>query len=104
MRNDNRTHGLQTSCRWFDSTLPSMNKDVEEEIEKGASGDKGSKKVGYVIVGYVIPDLTAAQAASEPFIVPDIVFSSEKGMHRKELVFPTLDKAKAAILKRYGRE
>lgn len=61
------------------------------------------KKEPYIIIGYLIPDLSAEEAVNERLTVSP-VFSSEKGMYKKSLVFKTIDEAKAAILKRYGRE
>ena len=61
------------------------------------------KTIPVQIIGYVIPDLTPAQAENEKILTAQPVFSSEKGYYKKSLIFPTIDEAKAKIKERYGR-
>lgn len=90
-------------------SLPRMakKKDLEDLVdEEQAVDEKKERKVktNYKIIGYVIPDLTPKQAAEEHHIMPSPVFESEKGLYKKSLIFDTMDKAKAKIKERYGRD
>jgi hypothetical protein len=70
---------------------------------KSKAETSNTKTPEILIIGYVIPDLTPKQAEEETNIHPSPVFSSERGLYKRTLVFKTIDEAKAAILKRYGR-
>jgi len=81
---------------------PKVKKEVSTE---DAESKKQSRESGSLIIGYIIPDITPQQLENGPGehfrILP--VFSCEEGMYKKSLIFPTIDEARDAMVKRYGR-
>jgi len=68
---------------------------------KNKAESSNTKTPETLIIGYVIPDLTPEQAEEETNIRPSPVFSSEKGLYKRTLVFKTIEEAKAKIKERY---
>jgi len=100
----NKTDDSETKPKKSKKVVPDS---IEDEINREATMASGAglrRSTGYEIIGWLIPDLTDAQAKEETNLHPSPVFSSEKGMYKKSLIFPTIDDAKAKIKERYGRD
>jgi hypothetical protein len=65
--------------------------------------EKEKREGGPLIIGYLIPEVTPKQLEDKGPLQILPVFSSEKGMYKKSLVFDTLDAARESMIKKYGR-